>query len=262
MPKKSATAFTIAAFLALPLAACDQAPTALSSSDSGTASIQLAPSADVATASLLGLFRLDGARMGNVSLDQVSSIDVTLDSVQALKLEEEGAQWTSIPVEGDEEERSLDLRNLPEDGVEVARGELAAGDYCNVRFFVSDPTITFSEAVTLGGGPAAMTFAAEEPHPLFIPSEQNTGVKVPTASFTVDEEQENITIGFDAGESVQTVNVTGRGLLMTPVLTPEEGTDDLPECEGVEDEDDNGDDADNGDDTDNGDSGDGSNGGE
>lgn len=236
MSKKSATAFTIAAFLALPLAACDEAPTALSPSESGTASIQLASSSDVATASLLGLFRLDGAAAGNVSLDQVSSIDVTLQTVEVLRLEEEGARWVSLDVEDQE----LNLLDLPEDGIEVARGELEAGDYCNVRFFLGDETITFSEDVTLGGGPAATTFAADEPHDLFIPSEDQTGLKVPTVRFSVDEEQENVTIAFDAGESVQTVNVTGRGVLMTPVLTPEEGTDDLPECEGVEDEGDNG----------------------
>lgn len=247
MSKKSATIFTIAAFLALPLMACDGSPTALSPSGSGTASIHLAPSSDVATASLLGLFRLDGASAGNVSLDQVSSIDVTLQSVEALQLGENGdASWVSLDVES----QDLNLLDLPTDGIEVARGELAAGDYCNVRFFVGDATITFSEDVTLGAAATGTTFEAETAHDLFIPSEDNTGIKVPTARFTVDEEQENVTIGFDAGESVQTVNLTGNGVLMTPVLTPGEGADEIPECDAVEEDGENG--ADNGENGENG----------
>lgn len=256
MSKRSAAALTIAALLVLPLAACDDAPTALSPSEAGTTSVQLMPSSDVAGASLMGLFRLEGASAGNVSLEQVSSIDVTLQSVEALSLEEDGATWVSLDVE----EQALNLLDLPEDGIEVARGELEAGDYCNVRFFVGDATITFSEDVSLGGPADGMTFEADTPHDLFIPSAEQSGIKAPTARFTVDEEQENVTIAFDAGESVQTVNLTGNGVLMTPVLTPGADAEEIPECDGVEDDEDdeNGEDGEDG--SNNGENG--SNGGE
>lgn len=229
MSKRSTTAFTIAAFLALPLAACDDGPTGPAS---GSTSIQLTAGAVGSSASLIS-FSQHGEAGGNLSLDMVSSIDVTLERVEALKLEEDAeARWVQLDVE---DEPSLDLLALPEDGgVEVARGELEAGDYCNVRFFVADATITFSEDVTQGGGPTATTFEADTPHDLFIPSSEQTGVKVPTARFSVDGEQETVSIAFDAGESVQTVNLTATGPLMTPVLTAEDG-EDIPECDVVDD---------------------------
>lgn len=227
MSRKSATIFTIAAFLALPLAACDEGPTGIS----GTTSVQLTSGSSAASASLISFSQHGEAGGGNVSLDMVSSIDVTLISVEALRLQADGeAQWAALEVD----EQELNLLDLPEGGVEVARGELEAGDYCNVRFFVGDATITFNEDATLGGGPSATTFEADEPHDLFIPSAGNTGIKVPTARFSVDDEQENVTVAFEAGESVQTVNVTGAGVLMTPVLTAEEGAD-IPECDEVDD---------------------------
>lgn len=259
MSRKSATIFTIAAFLALPLAACDDGPTALGTT--GTTSVQLTGSSSGASASLISFSQHGEAGGGNVSLDMVSSIDVTLTSVEALRLQEDGeAQWTALEVDDQE----LNLLDLPEGGVEVARGELEAGDYCNVRFFVGDATVTFSEDATLGGGPNPVrTFEAGEPHDLFIPSAENTGIKVPTARFSVEGEQETVTVAFEAGESVQTVNVTGAGVLMTPVLTAEEGAD-IPECDDVDD-DENGDEngengEENGDDGENGE--DGENGGE
>lgn len=243
MSKKSATIFTIAAFLALPLAACDEGPTGIS----GTTSVQLTSGSSDASASLISFSQHGEAGGGNVSLDMVSSIDVTLVSVEALRLQEDGeAEWRALEVDDQE----LNLLDLPENGgVEVARGELEAGDYCNVRFFVGDATITFSEDATLGGGQDVTTFEADEPHDLFIPSAENTGIKVPTARFSVDDDQETVTIAFEAGESVQTVNVTGAGVLMTPVLTAEEGAD-IPECDDVDDGengDENGEDGTNGD---------------
>lgn len=246
MPKPSTTVLTITVLLTLPLLGCDDSPTELS--QSGTTSVQLTSSSGTTSASLVSISPQAQANGGNISLETVSSIDVALETVEVLRLEEEdGSRWVALDVEDQE----INLLDLPADGLEIARGELESGDYCNLRLFVGDAEITFSEDVTLGDGPAATTFAADDPHDLFIPSENETGIKVPTVDFSVDEEQETVTIAFDAGESVQTINLTGRGILMTPVLTPEgEAGDQIAACGAVEDDendenDDNG--ADNGD---------------
>lgn len=257
MPKPSTTVLTITMLLTLPLLACDDSPTELSTS--GTTSVQLTSSSGATSASLVSISPQAQANGGNVSLETVSSIDVTLETVEVLRLEQEdGSRWVSLDVEDQE----INLLDLPADGLEIARGELESGDYCNLRLFVGDATVTFSEDVTLGDGPAATTFAADEEHDLFIPSENETGIKVPTVNFSVDEEQETVTIAFEAGESVHTINLTGRGILMTPVLTPEgEAGDQIAACGAAED-DENGDNgAGNGDNGEGG-SGNGSNGGQ
>lgn len=155
-----------------------------------------------------------------VTLDMVESITVTLERIEALRVDGEGEQdWASLDVTAQE----VDLVELPASGIEVARGDLAPGEYRNVRFFLDDETITFSEDVSLGGGPVSVaTFEAGVPHPLEIPSADQTGLKVPTATFTVGEDDTTVEIVFDAGESVQTIVLTPRGIRMAPVLTARE----------------------------------------
>lgn len=210
----------------LPLAACDSG---LGPEESGQFTVNIAEqSSGSAAYAALGAFTSQQvAAAGNVSLDDVSSIDVTVDRVEVLRIAGDNgangqgtAGWVSVGVEGGTVD--VDLLNLGS-GVTLASGELEAGEYRNARLFFESATITFSNDVTLGSGPGAETFEAGTPHDLFIASGTETGIKVPTASFTVDEGQTNVTVLVDTDASVQSLNVTGNGILMSPVLTAQAG---------------------------------------
>lgn len=225
---------TLAVVTALGFLACGEAGVGpsdantrvvLSEGDVASASV----AADTRAADPAHSTEADGAG-ATVSLDQVESLTVDVDRIDVLRVDGEDGEgdedWFSLDVAEDD----VDLLQLTSGGIEVARGDLPEGDYRNVRFFLGDETITFSEDVSLGGGPVSvMTFSGGEPHELVIPSAEETGLKVPTATFSVEGEpgeDETIEIAFDAGESVQTIVLTARGILMSPVLTarqPDEG---------------------------------------
>lgn len=161
----------------------------------------------------------DPVTAAQVTLDQVSSITVDVNRVEVLPAgtdTTDGGPWVSVSVTT----QTVDLMDLGASGVEIAAGEISAGDYRNVRFFFEDATITFSEEVTFGGGQNAETYAAGEAHPLIIPSGDQTGVKVPGAEFTVEEDATGtVVVEFDPAASVQNVNLSARGVMMAPVLT-------------------------------------------
>jgi hypothetical protein len=139
------------------------------------------------------------ARAGVVSASQVASVEVTIQRVEVLRAEADTAGadsasagsggWVTLQVEGGSQ--TVDLLGLPSsgDGVTVASGELDPGDYGNVRLFFSEATVTFSEDVTFPGGgqgqAGGQSYEAGTAHELFVPSGAQTGLKVPTASFTV-----------------------------------------------------------------------------
>lgn len=209
--------------LVFTLAACDTSSTL---GPDGTTRVLLAPAGSGGGGTAASIRASADATGGNVSLDVVESIEVTIDRLEARRVDsEEEDPWVSLDVE----EQTVDLLALPDDGLEVARGDLESGTYENLRLFLSGSIVTFSEAVTLG---AARTFEAGVAHDLFIPSAEQTGLKIPTAQFTVGD-GETVTIEFDADASVRTLAATGRGILMSPVL----GGRDTDEDTGDEEED-------------------------
>lgn len=159
------------------------------------------------------------AGAGEVSLDDVAAIEVTISGVQAvLQDAENDGGWVALELAA-AATNPIDLLSLPGSGILIANGDLAPGTYSNVRIFFESATITLQNDVTLGGE----VYAAEDsPYDLFIPSGAETGIKVPTAAFEVLEGAGgDVTIEFDATLSVGTVAVTGAGLLMEPVLREE-----------------------------------------
>lgn len=195
----------------------------------GEARVLMSRSTSGPSASLLGNGAPGEVGSAGISLESVSSIEVTVDRVElhradAEEVEGEGADgppwegeapggWISLDVE----ETSLDLLALPvEGGVEIATGDVEAGVYDKARLFVSSATITLDEQVQIG---AAATLEPGE-YDLFIPSAEQTGIKVDLADFEVVTDGSGaVVLEFEAGSSVQTVTWTANGLLMSPVLT-------------------------------------------
>lgn len=167
-----------------------------------------------------------GARAGVVSLSQVESVEVTVNRVEVLRVGADSASadsagpWVALQVEGGSQ--TVDLTDLPSgDGVTVASAELDPGDYRNVRLFFSGATVTFTEDVSFpGGGQGGRTFEAGTAHELTVPSGAETGIKVNTGSFTVDDETgATVNLLADTDASVDGIVVSGQGLIMKPVLT-------------------------------------------
>lgn len=166
--------------------------------------------------------------LSQVNLEAVSSIVVRVDRVQVHRAEadedgggddEAGPAWVDLDVEVQE----IDLISDLADGqtLTIAEGELAAGDYDQLRLFIQGATITFSEAQPVPGAGNQTVSEAQ----LTIPSVQQTGIKIPGASFTVEEDAgTTVEVEFEAGTSVQNINITGTGdVMMTPVLVSGSG---------------------------------------
>ena len=161
------------------------------------------------------------AEMPPVALSNVASIDVVITGVQALPVVADTAseaQWVTLDLSAP---TSVNLLALPTDaatgGVEIARGDLPAGSYGNLRLLFSGATITFKEPVKVG----QVTYPANEKIQLTIPSGK---VRIPTASFAVTAESgPTIKLVFDASASVNKIVATGADkIIMPPVLTARE----------------------------------------
>ena len=155
---------------------------------------------------------------GDVPLDAVTSVEITLERVEALPVggnQDENGAWVSLSVEADPGP-TVELMDLSASGgLTVARGEVPAGSYTNVRLFFSDASITTDEAITVDGA----TVDAGT-HPLLIPSGMHTGVKIPLAGFELGEgESESVVLELDTSGSIQTVAYApGQGFIMNSVL--------------------------------------------
>jgi hypothetical protein len=174
---------------------------------------------EAANTSVIAADLVAAVSSGAVSLEDVASIEVTISAVQAIRRggdEAEAGGWVDLALSA-AAQNPIDLLSLPGSGIEIAAAELAPGEYGNIRIRFSDATISLN--VDLSVGPRTFA-AADSPHPLFIPSGAQTGIKIPTAGFVVgDSGGETVMIEFDSALSVQTIAATGAGLLMTPVLT-------------------------------------------
>lgn len=189
----------------------------------GETRVQLSRSAAPAAALLAEDLLLSVAATGNVPVADVQSVEVTITRVEALpRNEDEDAEaaWVSLDVTADSRVNLLALPTATEGGINIARGELAPGTYGNLRLFVENATVTFAKTVQFGGGVAARTYAAGTAYPLRIPSSEQAGIRVPSVTFTVAEDAgAEVTVLFESGASVQSIQTTGIGLQMSPVLT-------------------------------------------
>lgn len=202
----------LAGMLAL-AAACSSDPTDPSAGNRGD--IQLSFS-QLDQASALSAVEI----AGNVSLEAVQSIDVTITEIRALRVDAGGvdAGWVTIDLGGPVE---LDLMALPTtaEGAVSLNGSLEVGTYRNLRLIVSEASITFNTEVTIGGGPAAVTYEAGTAHELEIAGPPESRLILPTTSFVVSAESDaNADVIFDAGTSVQSIVATPLFLMIAPVL--------------------------------------------
>jgi hypothetical protein len=227
MLHRSTRALALLGALLLPLAACDDA-----TGPAGQTEVLLSQGT-TAAASLSSTLLAENFA-APVSLSQVASIEVVITGVQVLPAEEvedeseddaDDGAWIPLALVGAEGQGvRVDLLQLPtSSAVTLATAELEAGSYENLRLFVSDATITFREPVTVG----RREYPANQPLPLFIPSAEQSGIKLPQASFTVPAEGgEQVVVQFNAAASVRGINATGEGtVLLNPVLGVEERDD-------------------------------------
>jgi hypothetical protein len=147
---------------------------------------------------------------GAVDLSNVATLAATLDSVQ---LQNSGSQgWQTVkPAIA----QPINLLDLPAASVALDLGTVFLEDgACKARLFLTDPQITFTDAVVVGQS----TFAAGTPYDVTIPSGPQTGLKadgdcdVPVGGTTV-------TLAFDGTATVGTIAATGSGsILLSPVI--------------------------------------------
>jgi hypothetical protein len=149
-----------------------------------------------------------------VEFSDVESLELVIDRVEAHRVG--GGAWTAIELEP----VTIDLAAIGEGmTAEVAAGELPAGTYNQLRFFLASSTVTFLNDITVGNE----TFVAGKIYDLDIPSVENSGLKINTAHFTVeetaDESAETVLVLFDPAATTASIGVTGSGRVrMSPVL--------------------------------------------
>ena len=200
---------------AFALAACDT----MGPSSSGQARVYLASSVS-SSANIPGSdFIADEA--GPLTLAAIDSLWVTITAVEAVKAggDSTSGGWQTIQLDSGSLSR-INLMALPTEGADsmrLARGELKAGTYDHIRLRIADSaTIVLKQDVAFGGG----NMIAKGSYPLRIPSGQQNGLKIKTASFVVgDDSTKAVTLVFDGANSLGNVILTGNGRLqMSPVL--------------------------------------------
>lgn len=167
---------------------------------------------------------LQSATGGPLQLSSVQTIELTITEVEAHRRGTDSTDdsgWTRIPLTGSL--TTFNLLGLPSDtttGLLLARGDLAAGQYGDLRLRVGEAFITLTEGVRVGQS----TLAAGQRIALEIPS----GVIKTGASFVVPEDSAaTVSVIFDADASVRNVTATSSGqVVMNPVLRARSADDD------------------------------------
>lgn len=145
-----------------------------------------------------------------IDFSQISSLELVIDRVEAHRVG--GGAWVSIVIDP----VTVDLTAVTEGtATEVAAGGLPEGSYNQLRFFLQSATVTFLTDVGVGNA----VFLAGQPYDIDIPSVDNTGLKVPTAHFTVGGTEETVVVLFDPTGTTASIGATGNGRVrMSPVL--------------------------------------------
>ena len=157
--------------------------------------------------------------MGIINLSQVDSLYFTVTSVSALRQSADTAEnsggWETIQL-ADSGGKRINLMNLAStDSIRLARGDIEAGTYKNIRLTFDSITgrVILKENVTVG----EQTFLAGTAYPLRVPS----GIlKIQGVTFTVAEDSlSKVNLVFDAAQSVDRIVATGSGVLqISPVI--------------------------------------------
>lgn len=161
-----------------------------------------------------------------IGLSLVEAITISIGDVEARRKE---GGWVQAGTVGE----TLNLLDLPAQGITLVDATLPEGEYDKLRLFLTaEPTITLTEAVVVG----RTTYEAGE-HPLFIPSSKQNGLRL-QAEFVVDADGEELTIVFDEAATVSRVTATGAGILkISPELQiRDEDGDDVGEFEDEDDD--------------------------
>lgn len=230
----------LAVATALPLLAACEGDSTVGPGASGSYHVNLARTG-TATGSAQPSVSVEeaGVRAARLSQESVEAVRIDLEAVEVYRLnsdttgsdttQAEDARWIRIEVVSDSASSDsaggssvvLDLTELPTDstGIEVAAGDLEAGTYHGLRLRFSGAEIVLADSARLGGGRGGETYGPGT-YDLFVPSGAQTGIKLPSVRFTMTTDgSETTTVLADTEASIQNVNITGRGFLMTPVLT-------------------------------------------
>ena len=148
---------------------------------------------------------------GSVDINNVATLIATLDSVQ---LQTSGSQGWQTVKPGVSFVQPIDLLDLPAASVALDLGTvLLETGACKARLFLTDPKITFTDAVVVG----QFTFDASTEYDVTIPSGPQTGLKA-DGSCDVPASGTTVTLAFDANATVGTIAATGNGsILLSPV---------------------------------------------
>ncbi len=212
------TAFVLPAVVAL--SACGDST---GTGGTGQARVYMSATGTASSASIISGAAADyvASSMGVLSVSQVDSLFVRITAISALRADADTAEssggWVTVQL-ADSGGKRLNLLALPRlgtDSISLARGDLKAGTYKNIRlqFDSASAGIRLKENVTIG----TAVFTKGTLYPLRIPS----GIlKIPAASFTISEDSLSaVNLVFDANTSVASIVATGSGqLMMSPVI--------------------------------------------
>lgn len=225
----------LAVAAALPVLAACEGDSAVGPGASGEYRVTLAQTDDGVSAALTDAGREGtGIRAARLSREAVEAVTLNLNAVEVYRLNADttgsdttqgpDARWVRLEVVSDTASDSdsvvLDLTELPDDsaGIEVAAGDLEPGTYRGLRLRFTGAELVLSDSARLGDGDDGATFGPGT-YDLFVPSGAQTGVKLPSVRFTMtSDDAETTTVLADTDASIQNINITGDGFLMTPVL--------------------------------------------
>lgn len=167
------------------------------------------------------------AASGPLTVSMIDSIMVTVVAVEAIRAEssDEDDDKAGRYVRLDLTETGgvrINLLGLPLDstGLIIARGELREGTYNRIRLRIEPGSakISLNSDVAFGGNSVLEAGIYD----LEIPSSAQSGIKVQTANFTVDDDAgADVTLVFDLNTSIGNIHTTGNGrIIMNPVLKP------------------------------------------
>lgn len=154
-----------------------------------------------------------------LALSDVDSLMAVVTRVEALARSDQAdsanpGAWQSIAVAGGGRVNLVKLPTVFQAGVVVAAGDLPAGEYTDLRFFLSGLALWVNRQVQVG----PVTLMPGTGYPVSLPSGAETGLKT-KAQFTVPEAGTQVAIVFDGPATLAGVAVTGSGTVtLAPVL--------------------------------------------